>query len=388
MLPSVSLSFSGDRFSVVYRLTGDETTARAKAQTICIEQTIEYPAELVPEGDIRDYVFGRIESFRAVDGGRYEAEISYAVEITSFELTQLINVIFGNISIVPGVRVQRLQLPERLLKVFKGPRFGRAGLRALLQAPHGPLLSTALKPMGLSASDLADQTYRFALGGLDLIKDDHGLANQEFSPFLERVERCAAATARANRETGGRCLYAPNVTAPADQVVDRALFAKEAGAGALLVSSSLVGWDTMRLLADDDRIGLPILCHPAFGGSYVTCPDNGISHAALYGEFVRLAGGDVSVFPNYGGRFSFSSEECREIVASCAEPMGHLDPIFPAPAGGMTIPSVPDMVRFYGDDVVLLIGGGLHKFSPELTANCRRFREMVEQTAGEQKQDS
>ncbi len=380
MLPNVSLSFSGDRFLVTYRLTGDEATARAKAETICIEQTIEYPAELVPEGDIRDYVFGRIESFQAVDGGRYEAEISYAVEVTSFELTQLINVIFGNISIVPGVRVQRLQLPERLLKIFKGPRFGRTGLRGLLQAPQGPLLSTALKPMGLSAADFANQTYQFALGGLDLIKDDHGLANQEFSPFRERVERCADATARANRETGGRCLYAPNVTAPADQIVDRALFAVQAGAGALLVAPGLVGWDTMRLLADDDRVGVPILSHPAFGGSYVTSSDSGLSHAAWYGEFVRLAGGDVSVFPNYGGRFSFSRQECQDIVEACGEPMGHLAPIFPAPAGGMTIPSVPDMVRFYGNDVVLLIGGGLHKFSPDLTANCRRFREMVEQS--------
>jgi ribulose-bisphosphate carboxylase large chain len=380
MLPSVSLSFSGDRFSVLYRLTGDEATARAKAQTVCIEQTIEFPAELVPEGDIRDYVFGRIESFQAVDGSHYEADISYAVEISSFELTQLINVIFGNVSLIPGVRVQRLQLPERLSGVFSGPRFGRAGLRTLLNAPTRPLLSTALKPMGLSAGDLAHQTYQFALGGLDLIKDDHGLANQELSPFQERAERCATATAKANRETGGHCIYAPNISAPADQVVDRALFARQAGAGALLVAPGLVGWDTMRLLADDDRIGVPILCHPTFGGSYVTCPDNGLSHGVLYGQFVRLAGGDVSVFPNYVGRFSFSREECRGIVDACAEPMGHLLPIFPAPAGGMSILSVPDMVRFYGNDVVLMIGGGLHKFGPDLTANCRRFRELVEQS--------
>ena len=55
--------FSGDRFSVTYRLFGTEKEARSKAEDICIEQTVEFPADEVPEGVIRDHVFGRIESF-------------------------------------------------------------------------------------------------------------------------------------------------------------------------------------------------------------------------------------------------------------------------------------------------------------------------------------
>jgi len=377
MIPAVSLDLAGERFRVVYHVTGDEAEARTRAEDICIEQTIEFPAELVPEGDIRDHIFGRLESLRPLDSDHYEAVISYAVETSGFELTQLLNVIFGNISIKPGIRVERLDLPPSLLEAFKGPRFGRDGLRTLLDVPERPLLSTALKPMGLSAQDLADLAYQFALGGIDVIKDDHGLANQPFAPYEERVQRCAEAVEQANRETGRKCIYMPSLAAPADQVLERALFAKKAGAGGLLVAPGLIGLDTMRQLADDDRIALPLMSHPALQGSFVTSPDNGISHYTLFGQIPRLAGADASIYPNYGGRFSFSREECRSIFEGTEVPMGHIKPIFPAPGGGMSLARVPEMLEIYGRDVIFLIGGGLHKRGPDLVENCRYFQRLV-----------
>lgn len=378
MLLPTSLDLSGERFSVVYRLTGDEALARVKAEDICIEQTVEFPADLIPEDDIRRHIFGQIESFRPLDEGRYEAVISYAVETASFELTQLLNVIFGNISLKPGIRVERLDLSTSLLNSFKGPRFGREGWREVLNTPKRPLLCSALKPMGFSATALADMAYKFALGGVDLIKDDHGLANQSFSPFKERVERCVEAVERANRETGYNCAYLPNVTAPTDKLVEQSLLAKEAGAGALVVAPGLIGLDSMRMLVDDDRINLPIMSHPAFQGSYVTSPENGLSHFVLFGQMARLAGADATVYPNWGGRFSFSRAECASIVEGSAVPMGHLKPIFPAPGGGMSMKRVPEMLELYGREVIFLMGGGLHQYSPDLTANCRYFRELVE----------
>src|SRR5512144_907991 len=192
-----SILFSGDRFSVTYRLHGSEREARAKAEDICIEQTIEFPADEVPEGVIRDHVFGRIEGFERWDDESFKAVISYAVEIAAGELTQLLNVIFGNSSIKPGIRVEHIDLPASVLDLFKGPRFGRDGLRRLLDIPYRPLLCTAIKPMGHSCEELADMAFRFALGGMDMIKDDHGLTDQCCSPFMERVKRCAAAVQRA-----------------------------------------------------------------------------------------------------------------------------------------------------------------------------------------------
>ena len=379
MLPSVSVDLSGDRFKVVYRLVGDEAEARATAEDTCIEQTVEFPRELVPDGDIRDHILGRIESLSLVDPYHYEAVISYAVETTGFELIQLLNVIFGNTSLKPGVRVERLEMPDSLLRAFRGPRFGREGLRALLDIPDRALLCTALKPLGLPPEELAKLAYQFALGGIDFIKDDHGMADQAFAPYQERVQRCVEAVARANRETGYRCLYLPNVPGPADKIIDRALFAKQAGAGGLLISPGLLGLDTMRQIADEDRIGLPIMSHPALQGSFVTCPDNGIAHHTMFGQIPRLAGADASIFPNYGGRFSLSLQECMSIIDGTSVSMSHIRPIFPVPSGGMSLERVPDTLEVYGRDIISLIGGGLHKHDPNLTETCRHFRQLVAQ---------
>lgn len=378
MITSIPLNLSGERFKVTYRLTGDETTARDKAQDTCLEQTVEFPGELVPDGDIREHIFGRIESLLQIDSEHYEAVISYAVETSGFELVQFLNVMFGNTSIKPGIRVERLDLPDSLLKAFRGPRFGREGLRALLGVSERPLICTALKPLGLPAEELAKMAYQVALGGIDLIKDDHGMANQAFAPFEERVQRCAEAVERANRETGQKCLYLPNIPGPVDRVVERALFAKRAGVGGFLVSPGLVGLDTMRQLADDDRIGLPIMAHPALQGSFVTCPDTGISHYVMFGQIPRLAGADATIFPNYGGRFSFSIQDCVALVEGASMPMSNVRPIFPVPSGGMTLKRVPEMLEVYGRNVIFLVGGGLHTHGPDLVKNSQYFRQLID----------
>ncbi|MDW8292122.1 MAG: RuBisCO large subunit C-terminal-like domain-containing protein [Anaerolineae bacterium] len=375
---SESLPLSGQRFCVTYRIAGAEAEAKARAREICIEQTVEFPEPLIQSTAIREHIIGRVESLQPIGESLYDVVISYAVETAGFELTQLLNVIFGNTSLQPNVRVVDVTLPEAMLRMFHGPRFGQSGLRALLNVPKRPLLCTAIKPMGLSPRALADLTYTLALGGIDVIKDDHGLADQPFARFRERVERCAEAVARANQQTGYRCVYAPNVSSVGMQTLENAHFAKRAGAGALLIAPGLVSFGVMAQIAADDSIGLPILGHPAFLGGFVAHPSAGIEHGVLFGLFMRLGGADATIFPNYGGRFAFSREACLSIAHAARQPLGELKPIFPTPAGGMTLARVPEMRAVYGDDVILLIGGGLHSASPDLLANCRRFREMAE----------
>jgi ribulose-bisphosphate carboxylase large chain len=293
-------------------------------------------------------------------------------------MTQLLNVVYGNFSMKTGVRVDSLDLPTSLGRALGGPRFGRSGLRSRLGIPRRPLLCTALKPMGLPPSVLADLAYQIALGGIDMIKDDHGLANQSFAPFAERVERCVAAVERANHETSNHAIYLPNVTADGQDTVANALRAKAAGAGGILVTPGLIGFGAMARLAADDQIGLPILSHPAFGGSFVTSPDSGISYRALYGQISRLAGADGTIYPNFGGRFAYSRADCRAIAEATAEPLGGVKDCFPVPGGGMLVARVPELLEFYGNDVIFLVGGGLFQAGPDLVENCRMFRRLVE----------
>ena len=379
-MSAAGLSLSGIRFRAVYRVAAaTEAEARAAADDLCVEQTVEFPPDLIERADIREEIFGRVEARRELDAGAFEIDVSFAWETAGAELTQLLNVLFGNSSLKPGLRLQRIELPDEVLATFPGPRFGRDGLRALVGAPERALLCSAIKPMGLSPAELAELAAAMARGGVDLVKDDHGLANQSFCPFEERVARCAEAVDRANREGGSRCLYAPNITAPADKLFERARFAREAGAGALLVAPGLVGHDSVRALAADGSIGLPLIAHPALQGSFVLNPREGVSHEALFGQLARLAGADASIFPHLGGRFRFSEEDCRGVVRGCTAPMGPLRAILPSPAGGMSLARVPEMLDFYGRNMLLLVGGDLHRHGADLAASCRRFRALLDQ---------
>jgi ribulose-bisphosphate carboxylase large chain len=372
------LSLSGARFSVSYSLSGNKKEALAKAKDICYEQTVEFPEDLIPEGDIGKEIVGQAESFKKIGVNHYQVHISFAVETAGTELTQLLNVIFGNISLKPGIKVEKAELPAQILNLFPGPRFGQAGLRKVVQVHQRPLVCTALKPMGLGPKELAEQARLFALGGIDIIKDDHGLADQPFCPFKERIPRCAEAVRKANRQSGKSSIYMPNITAPADLLRERAVFAKKSGAGALLIIPGLTGLDSMRLLASDHNLNLPLVSHPAFLGSFVTSRQNGLSHYFLYGQLMRLAGADAVIFPHYGGRFSISREECSEIGRGCGDRMGELKPTFPVPGGGMTRKSIEDMHALYGRDFILLIGGELHRRNGDLLENSRFIVNMLE----------
>ncbi len=380
MRRQVHVSTSGDRIVAYYRLQAAGEQAFKIACDLSVEQTVEFPADLLPPGDIPTHIVGHVECVRDLPDGSSEAVVDYAVETVGTELSQLLNVLFGNSSLKPGIRLQRFELPAGLLADFKGPRFGRSGLRELCHAPHRPLICSALKPMGLDPVALAELARQFALGGVDFIKDDHGLADQPFCRFEERVARVGEAVAVANQQTGGRTRYAPNVSAPDAQMPARARFARDHGAGGLLVAPGLVGFDAMRRLAEDDSIALPILGHPALLGSFVTAPTQGIAHGALFGQIFRLAGADATIFPHHGGRFSFSPQECRDLVEGAVVPMGELAPITPVPAGGMALERIGEIRSFYGSDVMLLIGGNLHRHKEGIVAACQEFKARVSAT--------
>ncbi len=373
---------SGERFVAVYDLAaGDEVAARRQAEDICIEQTVEFPADLIARADIRGEIFGQIQSLEPASAGRWRCRISYAVELAGGELTQLVNVLFGNTSLKAGIRLIDFTLTPSLERAFPGPRFGIAGLRALVGVPQRPLLCSAIKPLGLSAAELADLAYEMATGGIDIVKDDHGLADQPFCRFEARVELVAAAVARAVAKTGKPCLYAPNVTAPVDRLVGRVRFAADAGAGALLIAPGLVGLDSLRFVASMTDVRLPVLCHPALFAGHAVHASAGMSHRVVYGLLPRLAGADATIFPNVGGRFGHTAADCLEIAGGATGPFGGLQPIIPTPAGGMTVERVPELVRFYGDDVMLLIGGDLHRHGSSLSASCQALVAAAERAA-------
>ena len=361
-----------DRIHITYAFVGENPTALA--DLIRTEQTIEFPLELAPSW-IQDQVVGKVEEITSSDKSNHLITISYNPDITGGELTQLLNVLWGNASLFPGVKIVDLKLPDSIINNFKGPRFGISGLRKIFKAEKRPLIATALKPMGSDAKTLAEMARTLALAGFDLIKDDHGFANQPWATWKERVALISVAVKEANEITGGNSAYVPSLNMSFDQVIDAAHTAKDLGAGGLLVLPGITGFDSLRVIAADDSLSLPILGHPAMLGSLVTSKEGGISHGIVFGTLMRLAGADISIFPNIGGRFSFTTEQCLEIAELSRKKLGSLKPITIAPAGGMTLERIPEMIDMYGKDAALLIGGALSRGN--LADNAARMSEMV-----------
>lgn len=339
-------------FTVTYEISRGDV--KEVAEAIRVEQTIEFPFDLAPEW-IRNEVVGEI-----IEIAGKRVKIKFDDRVTGFEISQFLNVIWGNVSLFEEVKIVDFELSSEFLSHFKGPRFGISGLRKLFDAPSAPLLATALKPMGLSAAELAKDAEILVEAGFNLIKDDHGLANQPWALWKNRVEVIAEAVNNANAKFNKKAVYAPSLNLKGD-LIESAHWAKAKGAGALLILPGVSSFALMQQLAEDDDLALPLMSHPSMLGSFVMNQTHGLGHGLVLAKIMRLAGADISIFPNYGGRFSFSKEECREIADEAKVALGNLKPIWTAPGGGMTLDRLEELIQFFGKDTMLLVGGALHR---------------------------
>lgn len=106
-----------------------------------------------------------------------------------------------------------MELPPALAAAFAGPITGEPGLRARLGLGGTRALTcSAIKPQGAPVDLLAHLAGQFALGGIDWIKDDHGMADQAYGRFADRMAACAAAVREATRRTGHPTRYAPSLS--------------------------------------------------------------------------------------------------------------------------------------------------------------------------------
>ncbi len=308
-----------DRLTVTFLV---ETTAERvdeRARAIALEQSVECPIEAIHDARVRDEIAGRVGTIERADERRWRVDVELAVETTGFEPAQLVNMISGNSSLWDDVQLLDVALPDELLARFVGPRHGLAGVRALLDAPHRALTAVAVKPQGLPVSELARLCATFAEAGIDVVKDDHGISDQSYSPYAERVRACQAAVSAASRASGRPSFYAPNVAATPRAMRERVRIAREEGVRVVLVAPMLVGLPAFADLVDEFP-EIVYLAHPSFAGA------RRIATPLLFGKLFRLFGADASIFVNYGGRFSYPRAECGAIAGSARAPWGELAP--------------------------------------------------------------
>jgi ribulose-bisphosphate carboxylase large chain len=361
---------NAQRIAAIYRVTDTADRIQARADGIAVEQSVEMPVAAISDRTVLDEIVGQVEEIRDLGDGSFEVRIGLAVATTGLEAGQLLNMLFGNSSIHRDITLADAIFPDSILAAFRNPRPGLQGWRKRANAHGRALTCSALKPQGLPPQELAKIAGRLARGGLDFIKDDHGLANQTYSPFSERVPRVAEAVRDARAADGGKTGYLPSLNGNLDQMRHQIEIARAAGVDAVLIAPMTTGVPSFHTLARENP-DIAIMAHPALAGpSHIAPP-------LLLGKIFRLFGADATVFPNYGGRFGYSPATCRELAEVALAPWGDLAPSVPVPAGGMTPDRVTEMLEFYGKDVMLLIGGGLLAAGPRMTEEAAAFTAAV-----------
>jgi ribulose-bisphosphate carboxylase large chain len=362
---------SGARIQVSYCVRCPPSGIERRAQTIAVEQSVEMPVAAITDDFVRGEIVGRVEAIAPLADDLFDVRISLAAETVGRDPGQLINMLFGNTSLHEDVTLADVELPDELTAFFGGPRHGLSGLRRRVDAPARALTCSALKPQGLSASGLAQIAREFALGRIDYIKDDHGLADQDYSPFAARINTIAAALRSVQGRGGHPARYVPSLSGDLASMRSQIAMALAAGLDTVMIAPMIAGLSNFhRLVRDNSQIAF--IAHPSMAGAARIAP------ALLIGKLFALLGADAVVFPNFGGRFGYSPETCRALAQAARNQGKGLRPCMPVPAGGMSLARVGEMLDFYGPEVMLLIGGALLEAKGSLREATARFVAEVE----------
>jgi ribulose-bisphosphate carboxylase large chain len=365
---------SGTEFLTAdYEVDGPEMQARARAERICLDQTIEGDADLLAPA-LHGKILGRLQNLEPLTEGRYAATIRYPGELLGSDCSDLLNLLFGTSSLRSDVRLLSFTMTKGLLSSWRGPRYGMNGLRQAVGVSNRPLACAVLKPLGRSPEELAELAAQFVRGGVDLIKDDQGLLDQPCCPFNERVAYCAEAIATASAHRGRACLYFAHISGALDSMRERAAQAKTLGATGLLVAPGLTGFDALRALASDENLALPVASHPSLLA--VTSPrrDDGLAPAVAYGLLPRLAGADMAICPSFDAGYLMSKEDCMSVAASCRQPWGHLLPAMPSVGGKIGSDRIAGLAEALGHDVVFVLGSRIQQDQRGVVAAIEEFQ--------------
>ncbi len=309
-----------------------------------------------------------------------------ALPIEGFEpgsLSQLASVVIGNYtgmtSQANAVRLEDIEIPDSYANSFQGPALGPEGIwKKIGVPPNTPLMGTIVKPKtGLSPKDwakCADLAFR---GGLDVVKDDENLTDQDYCKFETRATLVLDNLKKMETETGRKAVYVANVTAATiDEMLNRAQFIEDHGGLCVMIDLLAAGWmalQTLRkkfpeMIIHGHRAGhgAQTLVHEVMIENRLCTIRHGISMKVL-AMFARLGGVDQLHIGAPLGKMEASEKTVMENLEMILRPMGQIKPCLAICSGGLSPDKFPDVVRLMALPnqktnlaIVYQAGGGTH----------------------------
>lgn len=327
--------------------------------------------------------------------------IKVSYPLNNFELgnmSQVYSAIAGNIlgmKAVQNIRLQDVQWPKKLLNSFPGPQFGIKGVRKTFGIRKRPFLACVPKPkIGMTYKEHAQIGWDIWTGGVDLLKDDENLTSQPFNRFSERVKLCMKNAEKAEKVTGERKAGLFNVTAPGKEIYKRASLVAEYGNPYSMVDLLTTGWSAVQGLREHCKdLKLAIYAHRAFHSAFTRNPKHGVSMLTV-AKTGRLIGVDNMHVGTGIGKLAGSTLEVKTLANSMresktkadskqhllAQEWGNIKNVVPVSSGGLHPGSIPEIISFFGIDLAIQVGGGIHGHPNGSHAGAKAVRQALEAT--------
>jgi ribulose-bisphosphate carboxylase large chain len=309
--------------------------------------------------------------------------IAYPVDL--FELGNMPNIlssVSGNVfglEALKNLQLSDIHFPLRLIRSFKGPKYGIEGVRTLLKVFDRPLVGTIIKPkLGLKTRDHSQVAYEAWVGGCDVVKDDENLSNQGFNPFEDRLAETLESRDKAEEDTGERKAYMINITGGTREMLKHAELVLDNGGEYIMVDILTCGFSALQSLREQD-FDLIIHAHRAGHAAFTRNPKHGISMRVI-AKVARVIGVDQLHVGTVIGKMYETQEEVAENCNALMKEMNGLKRVLPVASGGLHPRLVPALIEFFGKDFVIQAGGGIHGHRAGTIAGAKAMRQAVDAT--------
>lgn len=321
-------------------------------------------------------------------------KIAYPLEL--FErgsLTCLMASIAGNVfgmRRVEGLRLEDVYLPKDFLKDFKGPLYGKE-VRNIFGVYDRPIVGTVPKPkVGYTPEEIEKLAYELLVGGMDYVKDDENLTNQDFCRFEERAKAIMKAIDKAEKETGEKKAWFANITADVKEMERRLKLVAEYDNPYVMIDVVIAGWSVlnhMRELAND--YNLAIHAHRAMHSAFTRNRYHGISMFVL-AKLYRVTGVDQLHVGTAGYGKLEGGKEVVEYARVLREDVyrpndfhfeqnfHNIKPAMPVSSGGLHPGNLGGVIEALGTEIVLQVGGGVMGHPDGAMAGARAVRQALD----------
>lgn len=342
---------------------------------------------------LEERVFGHFSpKVFKMDKKNHTIKIAYPSGL--FELNnipQLLSVVSGNIFAMHELKSLKLldiDFPNSFVRNYFGPHYGIDGVRYLMRAKHRPLLGTVVKPkVGLDVSSYSKIAFDSWTGGCDFVSDDENLTSLPTNNFDERIKEVLRARSKAEKITGERKAYLPNITAPYHEMIKRAKSVVAQGNEFVLVDVCSIGFSALQDLRSLD-LRIVLHGHRTGHGVFTKNPNHGVSMLVL-AKLCRLIGVDQLQVGGIGGKegqetVSLGEEIEQRIVTQktfkhrLQEDWLDLKPIFAVCSGAIHPGSVKPLIHSMGRDIIIQAGGGIHGHPLGSFAGSKAMRDAID----------